>query len=304
MILGASTAQADASACDGNPVKVFSQPPAGFSPAIADAAELQSYGFPPPPPGGSASPAFNEWLQAVQAARTYSPPDPVCGTAVHDILYSNNWAGHVVSQTQLPGTPHLNWSESSWTQPSVPGNSNYTNYNQAPDASFWTGTGVNYLVQTGADSIATATAQYKFWTEDLPLNTVWEGPVIRPGDVAYVYEQYLGNGTAQYYLENETTHDYQAFVNDAPYDGYAAANFINERLRGYNLPPFGSTTMTGNYFGNDNNTWSLTGSNNTRWIMTSDCTSTGTLLSKPSAVASDTSFDQVWYASSPWTDKC
>jgi hypothetical protein len=84
-VLGLSAvAGADASQCDGNPLKVFSQPPAGFDPATASNAQLAEYGFPPRPPGADqSSGAYLAWLTAVEAAKVYSPPNPVCGTVDH-----------------------------------------------------------------------------------------------------------------------------------------------------------------------------------------------------------------------------
>jgi hypothetical protein len=198
------------------------------------------------------------------------------------------------------------WSEGTWIQPSVSGDSGYSNsdYNAAPDASFWTGIGVSSLVQAGADSISTATAQYKFWTEDFPNSLVWEGPVISPGDAASVYVEYISSSDCYYFLEDNTSGHYQSFDNSCPYDGYAAANWTNERPNGLYLPNFGTHATSGNYFGDASNTYGLSSTNNNRVIMTSNCTSSGTVLSEPTGVNSDTSYNNEWYASSPFTNGC
>ena len=197
---------------------------------------------------------------------------------------------------------------SEWKQPSVSGDSNYTDYNTAPDVSFWVGTGETNLIQAGADSIATSTPQYRFWTEDYPpANTVWEGPPVHPGDwVIVVYEQYNGSskGTATYFLEDVTTNVYSSFTNPAPYNGFKAANFISERMNGLYLPKFADVSVVDNYFGTDSKTWLLSVNNNQRWVMSSNCTSGGTILSEPTGVASDGSFTQHWLAKSPYSNTC
>jgi len=231
--------------------------------------------------------------------RSVSKPHPVCSGVTHAVKYSGFWAGHVVPHSYVtPST--FTWAESSWTQPAVPGNSNYSNYNYAPDASFWTGLGVSSFIQAGADSIATGTPQYRFWTEDYPYEgTIWEGPSIRPGQQAYVYLQYQGNNETYYFLENETTGAPQPFTNYSPDVGYNAANFINERVGTYYLPNFGSSGVSSNYFGNSSDSYQLT-TNNDIWYMTSNCQSSGIPLSSPSGVNnSNGSFGQYWKASSP-----
>jgi hypothetical protein len=228
-------------ACE--PIQTFSQPPAGFDPTTATAAELAQYGFPPFPPGSNAI-AIASWTTAVQDAKQYSAPTPICGTGTNSVVYSDNWSGHVVPYS-VQNNAHFTWSTSTWTQPSIGGDPSYTNYQTAPTVSFWTGTGVSSLIQTGASSIATSTPQYRFWTEDYPNHQTWEGPVISPNDTAYVYEEYEGSSRAYYYLENETTGDYQSFTNSAPYDGWAAANYIGERIAPLYLPAFGPYAVHG-----------------------------------------------------------
>lgn len=223
------------------------------------------------------------------------------------IEYSNNWAGHIMPQAAV-GNANFYGSLAYWTQPQVPGDSHYSNYQNAPDASFWTGIGVYQLVQAGADSIATSTPTYRFWTEDYPLGTVWEGPAIHPGDQAFVSVNYTGSlsnnsgGQAYYWLEDETTGQYSSFTNSAPYPGWRAANFINERLGNYYLPNFNSNILS--YAGaSDNNGdfWALETSNNDRMYMTRDGTSSGTIMSDPGAVNNDTNgFTDYWRNKGPY----
>jgi len=194
-----------------------------------------------------------------------------------------------------------------WTQPAVSGDPHYNNYQSAPDASFWTGIGVNQLVQAGADSIATSTPTYRFWTEDYPLGTVWEGPAIHPGDQAFVAVTYSGplandsGGQTYFWLEDETTAQYEAFMNSTPYPGWRAANFINERLGGYYFPNFNSSIFSGCGAGDNDQDFSLLlTSNNDRMYMTNDGSSSGTILSDPGAVNNSTNgFTDYWRNKGP-----
>ncbi len=131
------------------PVKTFPAPPPGFDPVQANDAQLRQYGFPPRPPGANAG-ALIAWRTAMSHIRSMSPPSPICSNVAHTAEYSGIWAGHVVPHSYVTNAT-FTWAESSWTQPSVPGNSNYSNYNDAPDASFWTGLGISSLIQAGAE---------------------------------------------------------------------------------------------------------------------------------------------------------
>lgn len=291
---------ADNAACQ--PIAVYSQPPASFDARTASNADLMTYGLPSRPPGDNAG-ALATWTSMISDAKNYSAPQPVCGTGTRTAIYSGFWAAHVVPNSNYSGD-HFTWSEGTWIQPSVSGDSSYSSYTNAPDASFWTGIGVSSLIQAGADSIATATPQYKFWTEDYPNTMVWEGPVISPGDAVSVYVKYISSSDCYYFLEDNTSGNYQSFDNSCPYDGYGAANWTNERPNGLYLPNFGTHATSGNYFGDNSNTYGLSSSNNNKVIMTSDCTSGGTVLSEPTGVNSDTSYNNEWYASSPYTNGC
>jgi hypothetical protein len=262
----------------------------GFDPIYATGPELEANGFPQRPPADEPQ-ALAQWERAVSAATSYSNPDPVQGSMQH--ATSLNWAGHVVSNS-LHGGVHFTTSAAFWTQPAVPADGQYTNYNDAPDASFWDGIGASYLIQAGADSISTQQAQYKFWTEDYPANTVWEGPAIRPGDEAYSSVTYNGNNTAFYFLEDVTTGSYQSFTNSAPYVGYSAANFINERVGSHFLPNFGSAYFHAAQYGvSGGSIWTLTTSN-TRYDM---YTAGGTLESSGGSVDDlHAAFTVTWHA--------
>ena len=256
-------------------------------PLTMSANELRLAGYPPRPV--AESDAFASWSSAVSAVQSFSTPDPVCGGADHAVVSSQIASGHVVSNSDFGGV-HFTSVSSTWVQPSVPGNSLYTNYQTAPAVSLWTGIGISSLIQAGVDSIATATPQYRFWTQDFPQGVIWEGPVIHPGDSVYVYVEYLGNSQSYFYLENVTTGFAQAFTNATPYVGYNAVNFMLERSNGLYLPKFATTSVVNNFFGAGNSAWPLTTLND-RYVMVNSC---GTTLSSASSVANDSSFTQTW----------
>jgi hypothetical protein len=270
---GVSASAAAAAAPPGSPMPpcnvapapnclIATHPPTpGFDPLTATNAELVANGFPQRP--NSLDPAvLAAWRNTVSHATHYVDPHPIVGSTYHNET-STNWAGHVVS-TAVHSVSRYAYVQGAWIQPSVPGNSNYSNsnYASAPAASFWAGLGAQYLIQTGADSISTSTPQYKFWTEDYPAATVWEGPVIRPGDLAHVEATYNGNNTTTYWLSDQTTGAYSSFTNSSPYVGYTAANFINEKMNGLPLPNYGNSTFSSDYLGTStSNIWALTTTN-------------------------------------------
>ena len=182
----------------------------------------------------------------------------------------------------------------------VRANSKYPNsdYNSAPDASFWDGLGgatTNNLIQMGCDTIATATVQYKCWTEDYPLGTDWEGPVVGVGDTVYASIYYEGNKTTYYFIENVTTGEAQDWVNASPDVDQSTADFINEVLGPY-LPNFGVVAVMNNTFSLANGvTEQLSSTESTKYVM--ECS--GTTNSSPSAVDSTGFFTQTFYHSTP-----
>lgn len=100
--------------------------PIGFEPLSATATQLQKYGLPPRPPADNLA-AVKEWEQVVGHAQHLSNVDPICGGPPHRMVSSSNWAGHVVPYTYVGSVP-FTWSESEWSQPSVPGDSRYSNW--------------------------------------------------------------------------------------------------------------------------------------------------------------------------------
>jgi hypothetical protein len=72
----------------------------------------------------------------VLSAKTFTVPTPDCSTSTYHNQYSRNWAGHVASNSDY-SNQLFTWSESQWPQPNVPAD-NFTDYKNAPTASFWT----------------------------------------------------------------------------------------------------------------------------------------------------------------------
>lgn len=272
------------------PLKVF-LPPAGFKPLTASAAQLQNVGYPPRPPASDKA-ALHAWTNAVNRPLHFTTPHPVCTATKHSVIPSGNWAGHEVPESDY-GSP-IYYTLSTWVQPEVAGNRSYNNYATAPDASFWTGTGLVDIIQAGCDSISTATPQYKCWTEDYPLGTDWEGPAVRPGQGVYVIDDYLGSNVAYYYIENLTTGEAQSFENSAPYVGLGSADYINEKLGPY-LPNFGTVPVSDNFFALENGGEYYMGPNNIYQMKDSS----GNVMSSPSFLSGPyADFNQVFYRSS------
>jgi hypothetical protein len=201
-----------------------------------------------------------------------------------------------------------------WTEPSVPTNAHYSGAPDTfvPGVAEWTGFGVEDIIQAGTVAFAEASVWYGFWTEDFPDSPVFEGPSVNPGDDMYVDIQYQGSESTCYFLEDETTGDYQYFTNSSPYVELDSVPYIQERTEGktYNgdpgfyLPDFGAYGVAGNSFGTSSQTCDLTSGDNLAYVMSSDCTADGVGLSVPSTVASNHSFGQYWYASTPYSNTC
>jgi hypothetical protein len=260
-------------------------------------SQIEAAGFPPPPPGDNTQ-ALATWNQAVADAKNYSTPQPICANGTATFANCQGiWAGHIVPNS-VNDNIEYDWIQSTWVQPSVSGITGDTNFRDTPGVAFWAGIGANNIIQAGVLSSSTAQPDYHFWTEDLPQTPVYEGPVIGPGDTAYVHILYEAQGETEYWLEYETTGNYQIFNNATPYDGYASAEFIAERCGPYSLPQFAQEPVTGDDYGNGNYTFPLTTDNQIA-IMTSSCLSTGAVLSQPGGVDGSGNFNQNWDQGSP-----
>jgi hypothetical protein len=242
-------------------------------------------------------------------AKHFTVPHPICTSIRHAIYHdrdSGNWAGHVAPNYDYGNVP-FTVVQSEWVQPTIGSNPNWTDWRHAPTVSFWDGLGEKYLIQAGCDSIQTSSPVYKCWTEDFPQGTVYEGPLVHPNDLMYIQVQYLGNHQANYFMDDIRTGETQSFTNSAPDVDQSTADYIVERLMASNtndyLPNFGTVVMSNDTFQSASNTYNLVSTENQKWVMTSDCSSTGKILSAPGAV-DNAQFSQVWYASSPYSNTC
>lgn len=147
---GKRMATNDLSSGECAPSNTFSQPPAGFDPTTATDTQLAEYGFPQRPVGDASSPAVQLWRLAIAHAKAYVAPSPVCTTATFYLQTSGNWAGYVASHAYYNNV-HFTWAESAWVVRGVPADDNSTCYSWpcAPGAAFWTGTGLNDIIQGG-----------------------------------------------------------------------------------------------------------------------------------------------------------
>lgn len=165
-----------------------------------------------------------------------------------------------VNQSSDNGSVYFNGTWASWTVPAVSGLSEWSSseYSDAPQVGIWTGLGgsptdpTGYVLQAGTSSIATSTPEYRFWTEDYPNAPVYEGPVIRAGDTAYVTVSFFGPGTdystneADFFLENYTTDQYTSIEVAAPNLSEWSADYVVEpKGNPKTLPNFSSTSFSG-----------------------------------------------------------
>jgi Peptidase A4 family len=272
----------------------------GFNPLVASSAQLIQHGYPTRPTDVA---SLARWTIAMQHARYYDQPHPQVSSVFHRPLVgslasdghtrvSGNWAGYEVQNSVVFGDA-ITYVDGAWTQPSVPGDSHYTNYLYAPAASFWVGIGeTGNILQSGCDSIATATPTYKCWTEDLPLGTMYEGPATSPGSAMYVSVNYLGNSQTTYFIENETSGHYMSLTHPSPYVASNPATFINERVGSYYLPNFGSVSFAGCAGSSAAHGFALQTSNGNVITMEN---AGGTVLSQPSSVNNSTDgFTVTW----------
>lgn len=289
----------------GKPLKVY-MPTPGFNPLTASNKELVLHGYPRRPTNPA---ALKAWTKAMKHALHFSTPTPHVGTKpiAPPSKYSGTasyWSGYVALSSNNSDEKYNNTS-ANWVVPSVTGNPNYppsTYDSTAPRIAFWTGIGgwnttspTAPIVQAGVASIATSTPEYRFWTEDYPYNPVYEGPVINPGDEAYVVISYNTNGTTNYWLEDETTGDTQSFTNSSPYYDGSSADFVSEA--GNHVPQFPSEPFSNCYDGwAGGGTSALYPQYTTQAIMTD---SSGNIEVYPSGINSSTDgFTEYWSSSS------
>jgi hypothetical protein len=270
-----------ASASEHSTVASATCPPPGFDPLTASATSLLHYGFPrrPSDPVGAAS-----WTYAMRNALNCVAAPTQTSTVRHPLRLPKDhatyiWAGYVIPY-QDAGGQHITAAYSEWVQPSVPANSSYPNWQTAPAASFWSGMGLNYIIQSGCDSIAASTATYKCWWEDYPGGSNYGGPSLSPGNLMYDAVQYQNNDYTNFFIENISTQKYTSYTHEyTPYVGWADADFINEMV-GPSLPDYGSTAFSSPNEGCNTSCYLLSASNGIKYTM-----SNGTY---PGAISSNT----------------
>jgi hypothetical protein len=231
------------------PLKVFPTPPSGFNPVTASIQETAHYGFPQRPVNTK---QLQAWTQVMEHAKQWVSPNPIPVTRLWGLVGTTgytNWAGYYTRSADNNGVTYTS-VQGMWNVESVPGNGNYQNsdWQNAPVVGFSTGIGgvsSSDLIQAGTADIATATPEYRFWTEDYPLDPIFEGPVIKPNQWAYVYIEYEGNGTTYYFLDNSTTGQWSSFINSTPDYSGTSADYVAEMPAGdpY-LPDFGNAPYT------------------------------------------------------------
>lgn len=223
----------------------------------------------------------------------------------HATVYSGNWSGYQINASDVVGGSYFTYVDSTWTVPSVASHPysacGPTNSDPAPDVSMWTGIDTSNIIQSGTDSCSDSTPTYRFWTEDFPQGTRYEGPHVSGGDTAYVSVEWKGNNTCEYFEENESTGGYADHVHtDCNYHGKYQADYILERV-GPNYTQAFATVRDHYTFWQSASSVSggLTSGNGQRNVMTSNCTSSGTVLVAPGSVSNtDNGFNQVHYADS------
>lgn len=276
--------------------------PVGFDPVTADAATLSQYGLPLRPVGDATG-----WIQAMRSASHWEDAGDGCISGVsHATTYSGNWSGYHINASDVVGSAIFTFVDSTWVVPTVASHSysacGPTGSDPTPDASMWTGIGAVDIIQAGTDSCSDTTPRYRFWTEDYPQGTRYEGPSITGGNKVYVPVQWEGNNTCEYYVENETSGGYYDKVHtDCTHQGAYQADYILERVGTGYLQSFGAVRQNYNdWSSSDSESGELTSTTGQKNVMTSNCSSSGTVLASPSAISnSDAGFTETHYADTP-----
>lgn len=276
--------------------------PVGFDPVTVDAVTLSQYGLPPRPAGDASG-----WIQAMQSATHWEDSGDGClSDTSHSTSYAGNWSGYQINASAVVGSAIFTYVDSTWVVPTVASHSfsacGPSGSDPTPDASMWTGIGSVDIIQAGTDSCSDTTPRYRFWTEDYPQTTRYEGPSITGGNKAYVSAQWEGNNTCEYFQENETSGGYSDHVHtDCTHQGAHSADYIFERVGSNYTQAFSPVRQNYNsWHSSDSESGELTSTTGLKWVMTSNCASTGTVLVSPSGISnSDAGFTETHYADDP-----
>lgn len=255
------------------------QPPTGFDPSTASAAENAAYGVPPEP--SALSPGYATWKTLadgnyapvqkrsylVVADQPISRPQPSPGTSTNGSVSSSNWAGYSQSGS--------GWTETqvAYVEPYL-GSTSCSN----PQVSFWAGIGdqSNALGQTGTASGEDGGALHQVWFENLPGGAAFPGVTAPAGNSVIDNVQYNGSNSWTYTVAvNGQNH---VFRGTGGYDG-SVVEAITERPDGTPLLNFQSISMAANVgrslgVMNPNTQWNMTGYATTGPISQGDFTIT------------------------------
>lgn len=286
-------------------------PPDNFKPLNATDAQLKEYGFPTRPTDQT---ELANWKSVMGAYKESAGPGLVLMNDTADIdasttsETSKNWAGYVSKVSSNKYTK----VEGEFKQPTYISGSSW-----ALECS-WVGLGghgTKSLVQAGTVMISGST--YKAWYEYLSSNSAYkismtdfddDDITVSEDNYIYIYVYYdTSENIAYFSLDNTTTGKSVcmevSFPSSICYDG-TSAEWIDERPKNnstntyHSLADFGSNTWNGCY-AYDGSSWNSLGSlAYTAITMTSDGSSSGTKLSAPGSLISNTSFKDVWYAAS------
>ena len=249
---------------DGTSTLQIPVPPSGFSPLTATPSQLQEYGFPPRPSGGT---ALQSWLQAMQAYT--GVPNPSLVIKVTPASNQNNQlqSGTPSSTAPAPAGPQVSPNWSGWaglggstTYVALSGNSTVPTEAGAGCANNaytdWTGLGGTSfslpLIQSGIDfNNLVPDAWVPFYEVIMANNqgnihsTIGEPPFhLSDGDGVYFYTDYQqSNDVADFFVMDTTTGQTAPFrktgVPSSYYDG-SSAEWINEAFisnSGAYIPP-------------------------------------------------------------------
>jgi len=218
------------------------QPPAGFNPRSASAAEDKAYGVPPEPSHGS--PGYATWRALTDGnyARVHARPYLVVGdrpltepqsSSSIPVEY-DNYGGY--QQNIVGGTSGWHYAAVQYNEPTLG-----VTHCSGPAVAFWAGIGgTSDLGQTGTASGPEGLHQVFIQNVGAGGNPVYEGVTVPKGTKVIANVQYNGSSNWSYTdTVGGTTYDY---AGTGPYQGGTAFAVVEDPLS-YPLLNFESITM-------------------------------------------------------------